>query len=137
MTAPLQGWHPLKLKRLAYPKLWHRFDYSEEYDGEVLVWSVSCALAIEDLKYGMTRSDCGQSWHHKGYDKMKLRALAEGELRKDLFQLEWKRIPEALARVVLIGPDGRREVSNGSFTSWEAKLTRARRAGHLPSGATG
>ena len=107
MTAPLQGWHPLKLKRLAYPKLWHRFDYSEEYDGEVLVWSVSCALAIEDLKYGMTRSDCGQSWRHKGSDKKKLRARAEGELRKDLFQLEWKGFPAALARVVLIGPDGR------------------------------
>ncbi len=105
--------------------------------GEVLVWSVSCALAIEDLKYGMTRSDCGQIWRHQGRDKVRLRALAEGELRKDLFQLEWKGIPESLARVVLIGPDGRREVSNGSFTSWEAKLTRARRAGHLPSGATG
>ena len=38
MTAPLQGLHPLRVKGLAYPKLWYRFDYPDEYDREVLVW---------------------------------------------------------------------------------------------------
>ncbi len=97
-----KGWNPLRLKGLAYPKLWYRFDYPDEYDREVLVWHVRTGpkprreeseAAIRELKYGMNRSDCGRTWRQQGRDKDRLRKVAEGELGKDLCLLERKLFP--------------------------------------------
>ena len=116
--SPTEGWIPLKLRGLEKLKLWQRFDYPEDYHGDVMVWHVRIApdlrrtflqlgLPTEELKYGMTRGDLGQAWHHEARAKIRLRKLAEGELRKDLFLLKKNELPEAFAGVVLIGPDGR------------------------------
>ncbi len=110
------AWRSLKLQGVGYAKLWHRFDYPEECCGGVLVWRVRIGgpkprrrvvrsdVNVQELKYGITRSDCGRTWQHQGRDKLKLRKLGEGELRKDLFLLQQDVFPEALACVAFIEP---------------------------------
>ena len=39
--SPTEGWIPLKLRGLEKLKLWQRFDYPEDYHGDVMVWHVA------------------------------------------------------------------------------------------------
>jgi len=106
----LWDWSNLMLKGLERISLLHRFSVERDGYGEVLVWHVQVPGLEHPLTYGMSPPDLGALWGRSAAF-VRLRKLAEAELRKDLYFLERREVPDALFRVVIIDVLGRRKDS--------------------------